>query len=480
MTVVDDIREQLKQLGLDTRGNKSTLKTRLRKQLKKDAASSSSSSTSKPDNAINSNNRTDSSSSEDDETTEGSAHKSPNSKSDRPEPAVAEQQDDPNEKRLHKNSRYDYYLCFDVEATCEPGFRFEFPSEVIEFPIVLLDGSTLEIVDEFHSYVRPTHRPVLSDFCKELTGISQETVDNAPTFAEVLSRFEQWLTSHGIILSGPTLDNNTTTTTSTSNGKKVKSKKLKSGKNQTGGSKHNPSNLQVGNALDDFQYGATFCFVTDGPFDIRDFISKQCLHSNILRPSYFAHPYIDVRTMFRDYFDLIQWKNLERMLGFLGETFKGRQHSGICDARMVALIAKRLALGFRKEDDDPIFKEDNTALVAPQWSDRKIEKFKEGCVLKANRSTNNTFIKMISFKKVAQIEALPSAIAAGKAAPPKLPASTGQSPSVSHGDEDTFADVPACGSSSARPPPVDSEPESPTTETFVSASKFSALMLNTE
>ena len=47
---------------------------------------------------------------------------------------------------LHKNSRYDYYLCFDVEATCEEGFSFEFPNEVIEFPVVLLDGTTLEVV----------------------------------------------------------------------------------------------------------------------------------------------------------------------------------------------------------------------------------------------------------------------------------------------------------------------------------------------
>ncbi|KAI8358928.1 ribonuclease H-like domain-containing protein, partial [Mortierella sp. GBAus27b] len=224
----------------------------------------------------------------------------PNQKSTQ-EPTQEPSQGKKSRRALHKNSRYDYYLCFDVEATCEEGYSFEFPNEVIEFPVVLLDGSTLEVVDEFHSYVRPVYRPILSDFCKGLTGISQETVDDAPTFTEVLVLFQDWLKSHGIILG---------------EGNPKKAKKSR-----------NPS----------------FCFVTDGPFDIRDFIGKQCLHSQIPRPSYFAQSYLDVRTLFRHYFDLIQWCNLEAMLTFLGETFTGRQHSGICDTRMVALILKRLA-----------------------------------------------------------------------------------------------------------------------------------------
>ncbi|KAF9148947.1 hypothetical protein BG015_009288 [Linnemannia schmuckeri] len=464
MAVADDIREQLRQLGLETRGNKTALKARLRKYLKKDAKISTTKGSNSSDDDY------------DDDEEEGTTSKLQKPSSEKQQQKQRQQEVDQSQKKLHKNSRYDYYLCFDVEATCELGFRFEFPSEVIEFPVVLLDGSTLEIVDEFHSYVRPTHRPILGDFCKELTGISQETVDNAPTFVEVLSRFEDWLISHGIILSDHD-SAKATTIVAQSVGTKFKSKKSKNNPGR-GNNNGNHSNLQVANAVNDFQYAATYCFVTDGPFDIRDFISKQCLHSNILRPSYFAHPYIDVRTMFRDYFDLVQWKNLERMLGFLGETFEGRQHSGICDARMVALIAKRLAQGFHKSDNDPIFQEENAELVAPQWSNEKIEKFKEGCVLKANRSTNNTFIKMISFKKVAQIENLPSVIAAGKAAPPLLP----KPPAGSQGNKDNDEgsdNVPAVNAFSL-PSPAESTPTSPTVETFVSESKFSALSLNSE
>ncbi|KAG0298966.1 hypothetical protein BGZ98_010399 [Dissophora globulifera] len=340
-------------------------------------------------------------------------------------------------KALHGNSRYDYYLCFDVEATCERDFSFEFPNEVIEFPVVLLDGSTLEIVDEFHSYVRPTHRPVLSDFCVQLTGITQETVDAAPTFTEVLDMFEDWLTKHGIILGAGAYYS----------GHGKNQPKIKKSKNRGGsGSTHNALHHSIpAAAANDFYYGASFCFVTDGPFDIRDFISKQCIHSHIPRPSYFAQSYIDIRTMFRDYFDLVQWCNLEAMLGFLGESFTGRQHSGICDARMVALIAKSLAEGFPKrdggdgdgvsnedgKDSHPIFAEEKQGLVIQKWDQAKLKRLKEGCVLKANRGTNQAYIKMLSFKRVEKIEAGIAAAAAAEAEGAKESSSSSAAASTS-------------------------------------------------
>jgi len=33
--------------------------------------------------------------------------------------------------------------------------------------------SNLQVVDEFRSFVRPSWRPILSNFCTELTGITQ-------------------------------------------------------------------------------------------------------------------------------------------------------------------------------------------------------------------------------------------------------------------------------------------------------------------
>ncbi|CAG8600952.1 9328_t:CDS:2 [Paraglomus brasilianum] len=91
---------------------------------------------------------------------------------------------------------FDYYICFDVEATCEEGRDFNYANEIIEFPALLIDSKTFDIVDTFHSYVKPSVNPKLSDFCISLTGISQAVVDESPSFPEMLSSFQQFLHRH--------------------------------------------------------------------------------------------------------------------------------------------------------------------------------------------------------------------------------------------------------------------------------------------
>jgi len=46
-------------------------------------------------------------------------------------------------------------------------------THTVEFPAVLLDLCTGEIVSEFQQYVQPQENPRLCDFCRELTGITQ-------------------------------------------------------------------------------------------------------------------------------------------------------------------------------------------------------------------------------------------------------------------------------------------------------------------
>lgn len=53
---------------------------------------------------------------------------------------------------------------------------FYFCSPAVEFPAVLLNTSTGEVESEFHTYVQPQERPILSEFCSELTGITQVSV----------------------------------------------------------------------------------------------------------------------------------------------------------------------------------------------------------------------------------------------------------------------------------------------------------------
>lgn len=108
-----------------------------------------------------------------------------------------------------KQQKFDFFLVLDFEATCErggslhPQVRWQhltalaahvctvgvclldsrsanplkgiMMQELIEFSCCILDGRTLDIVQQFQRYCRPTENAVLTAFCTELTGINQST-----------------------------------------------------------------------------------------------------------------------------------------------------------------------------------------------------------------------------------------------------------------------------------------------------------------
>jgi inhibitor of KinA sporulation pathway (predicted exonuclease) len=82
----------------------------------------------------------------------------------------------------------------DVEATCWKKGIFSRQKETIEIGAVqlVLHHAPSEW-PEFQTFVRPRRYPRLSSFCRELTGITQENVDAAPTFPEALRLFLDWL-----------------------------------------------------------------------------------------------------------------------------------------------------------------------------------------------------------------------------------------------------------------------------------------------
>ncbi|KAG8470819.1 hypothetical protein KFE25_009240 [Diacronema lutheri] len=90
-----------------------------------------------------------------------------------------------------------HLLVLDFEATCDEGER-RWAHEIIEFPAVLLEREGMRTVDEFRTMVRPTEVAALRPFCTQLTSITQEQVDGAPTLDEVLPSFERWLEGHGL------------------------------------------------------------------------------------------------------------------------------------------------------------------------------------------------------------------------------------------------------------------------------------------
>lgn len=99
--------------------------------------------------------------------------------------------------RRRRGTIYDKMVIVDLEATCWKGRP---PSgqqaEIIEFGVSTLNLKSGEITVLPDMFVRPTQSDI-SEFCTELTSITPEMVDGAPTLEERLE--ELWPTfSHRI------------------------------------------------------------------------------------------------------------------------------------------------------------------------------------------------------------------------------------------------------------------------------------------
>lgn len=92
---------------------------------------------------------------------------------------------------------FDYYLILDFEATCDDKIK-NFRNEIIEFPTLAINARTLKIDFEFHYYVKPKENKILTQFCKELTGIQQEWIDTGVEFETVMKLHNEWMMDHFI------------------------------------------------------------------------------------------------------------------------------------------------------------------------------------------------------------------------------------------------------------------------------------------
>jgi inhibitor of KinA sporulation pathway (predicted exonuclease) len=179
---------------------------------------------------------------------------------------------------------YDYAIVLDFEATCERGARIT-PQEIIEYPSVLVDLSSLEVVDTFESFVRPHHHPELTEFCTELTSIVQSDVDDAPPFREVLEAHHAWLDGHG---------------------------------------------LSADNAL----------FVTCGDWDLNSMFPAQLEAADPpiphMRPIYAE--WLNIKELYMRALNRRRAPGMMRMMRLLGLEHRGRHHRGIDDTHNIARI----------------------------------------------------------------------------------------------------------------------------------------------
>lgn len=183
-----------------------------------------------------------------------------------------------------RNPNFKYAVVLDFEATCGTEARPD-PQEIIEFPSVLVNLETEAKVGEFSSFVQPVHHRRLTNFCTDLTSITQADVDAAPCFAQVLARHMSWLELHGV---------------------------------------------DAGNGV----------LVTCGDWDMQRMFPKQCgvaePEVQALRPIYSR--WLNVKTLFRAVVGQGKVPGMRGMLRALGLSLQGRHHRGIDDCRNIANI----------------------------------------------------------------------------------------------------------------------------------------------
>jgi inhibitor of KinA sporulation pathway (predicted exonuclease) len=84
-------------------------------------------------------------------------------------------------------------LVVDLEATCSSDYSILPESmEIIEIGAVWVSLQG-EFIGQFQRYVRPILNPVLTPFCRDLTGIEQYEIDRASIWSEVAVDFGRFV-----------------------------------------------------------------------------------------------------------------------------------------------------------------------------------------------------------------------------------------------------------------------------------------------
>uniref|UniRef100_A0A8C5X8F7 ERI1 exoribonuclease 2 n=1 Tax=Malurus cyaneus samueli TaxID=2593467 RepID=A0A8C5X8F7_9PASS len=202
--------------------------------------------------------------------------------------------------RAAPGQSFAFLIVLDFEATCwrEPGRR---GPEIIEFPAVLLNTSTGVIESEFHMYVQPQEHPILSEFCTELTGITQNQVDEGVPLNICLSQFLKWIQ------------------------KIQKEKKI----------------IFITDSQSNSTSEAKACaFVTWTDWDLGVCLHYECRRKQLRKPD-ILNSWIDLKATYRAFYNR-KPKSLNGALQDLGIAFEGREHSGLDDSRNTARLAWRL------------------------------------------------------------------------------------------------------------------------------------------
>jgi ERI1 exoribonuclease 3 len=194
------------------------------------------------------------------------------------------------QQQRRKHQPFNYYCVLDLEGKVE----------ILELPVLLLNGQTGVVIDTFHHYVRPTKMPEseINDYIAGKYGrICKDTAEawhkTALCWPEVITKLEQWLLKH---------------------------------------------NLQFDKNL----LGHSFAFITCGNWDIKTQIPKQYSICDMVLPDHFNR-WINVKQVYNDHY---KPKNavtgMRGLLNRLKLNLDGVHHFGLDDSNNIAKIVETM------------------------------------------------------------------------------------------------------------------------------------------
>ncbi|KAI3966505.1 hypothetical protein MKW92_017192 [Papaver armeniacum] len=183
----------------------------------------------------------------------------------------------------------DYLLVLDLEGKVE----------ILEFPVIIIDTKTLEFVDFFHRFVRPTKMSekrveeyIEGKYGK--IGVDRVWHDTAITFEEVIQQFEIWMTNHHLW------------------------------EPQHGGALHRAA------------------FVTCGNWDLKTKVPQQCKDSSMKLPPYFME-WINLKDLYLNFYKR-RATGMVTMMKELNMPLVGKHHLGIDDTKNIARVLQRILI----------------------------------------------------------------------------------------------------------------------------------------
>ncbi|CAM8951940.1 unnamed protein product [Rhodiola kirilowii] len=182
---------------------------------------------------------------------------------------------------------FDHFLVLDLEGKVE----------ILEFPVLMISATSLEVVDFFHRFVRPTEMSEqrIAEYIDGKYGkfgVDRVWHDTAIPFKEVIEQFEGWLAHH-----------------------QLWSKESGVGLNQA-------------------------AFVTCGNWDLKTKVPQQCKVANMELPKYFME-WINLKDVFLNFYKRTA-TGMMPMLRQLQIPQLGSHHLGIDDTKNIARVLQRM------------------------------------------------------------------------------------------------------------------------------------------